>query len=81
MPYDMVLLDMDLPGLNGFDAARRIRAGEQGTVKNPSIPIVAMASGEDLHSDRYTACGIDAVVAKPVKKSELVSQLERWKKT
>ena len=63
--FDMILMDVQMPGMNGYEAARAIRTG-----KNPdgrTIPIIAMTA--NAFSDDIRACleaGMDAHVAKPV---------------
>ncbi|MDO9313973.1 MAG: response regulator [Burkholderiaceae bacterium] len=72
--FDLVLMDMQMPELDGLDATRRLRAGGQG-----SLPIVAMtanAFGEDR-----TAClaaGMNDHLAKPVDPERLYATLHRW---
>jgi two-component system, sensor histidine kinase len=63
--YDVVLMDVQMPGMDGLEAARAIRGGEAGEERR-SVPIVAMtayASAEDEQAC-YDA-GMDAYLAKP----------------
>jgi signal transduction histidine kinase/CheY-like chemotaxis protein len=61
-PYDLVLMDLHLPGMDGLEATRRIRALE-GAGNVPVIALTANASSEDR--DACTGAGMDAFVVKP----------------
>jgi len=70
--YDVVLMDMMMPVMDGLEATRRIRAGEQGW----HIPIIAMTANA-MESDREEcmAAGMDDYVSKPIKSEELQHKL------
>ena len=76
-PFDLVLMDVEMPGMDGLEATRRIRSGQAGEeVKD--IPIVAMtahALGEDTKKTREA--GMDDYVSKPVDLAELATVLAR----
>ncbi|MBF0590343.1 MAG: response regulator, partial [Magnetococcales bacterium] len=77
-PFDLVLMDVQMPQMDGLDATRRIRTLEkaQGT---PPIPIIAMTANV-LPRDRE-ACreaGMDDHLPKPVRLVALQTCLERW---
>jgi signal transduction histidine kinase/CheY-like chemotaxis protein len=61
-PYDLVLMDLHLPGMDGLEATRRIRALE-GAGNVPVIALTANAASEDR--DACTDAGMDAFVVKP----------------
>ena len=73
--YDVVLMDIQMPELDGLSATRRIRAAGP----NRDTPIVALTA-EILPSDagRYRAAGIDDQVIKPVTEEALVATLLKW---
>jgi CheY-like chemotaxis protein len=73
--YDAVLMDCQMPELNGYEATAAIRA-QEGT--NGRVPIIAMTAGA-RHEDeeRCLAEGMDAYVAKPVSKDTLLSLVAR----
>jgi|GEM_PF-1894279 len=76
--YDLVFMDCQMPVLNGFEAARRIRKEEE-LHRRPRVPIIALTA-ESGHGDRsaYYDCGMDAFVAKPLELPVLVETLQRW---
>lgn len=69
--YDMVLLDIHLPDISGFEVARLIRQFEQARKKSP-VPIIAVSAMPDEYpSQRYQQAGIDQVFAKPIEPDRL----------
>jgi two-component system sensor histidine kinase/response regulator len=73
--FDLVLMDIQMPGMDGFEATSVIRKKEQGTGKH--IPIVAMtAHALKGDQDRCIAAGMDGYVSKPIRTSELFSAIE-----
>jgi two-component system, sensor histidine kinase and response regulator len=71
-----VLMDVQMPDLDGYETTRRIRASEDG---DPHIPIIAMTAGA-LEGDREAAlaAGMDDYLAKPLRPEQLDAVLERW---
>jgi two-component system, sensor histidine kinase and response regulator len=75
--YDLVMMDCQMPELDGFEASRAIRAGEAGTARH--IPIVALtANATQGDRDRCLAAGMDDYLTKPVTADRLVAALARW---
>jgi PAS domain S-box-containing protein len=76
--YDLVLMDCEMPEMDGFVATAHIRAGEGG-VRNPAVPVVAMTA-HALQGDRERclAAGMNDYMSKPVQVSTLTALLERW---
>ena len=75
--FDLVLMDVEMPGMDGLEATRRIRAGEAGP-ENRSIPIIAMtAHALSEFREKCEASGMNAFVAKPVDFCELGIIIER----
>jgi PAS domain S-box-containing protein len=76
--YDLVLMDCQMPEMDGFEATRCIRNGASGVI-NPGIPIIAMtASTMQSDRDKCIQAGMNDFIAKPVLKRELVEMLARW---
>jgi CheY-like chemotaxis protein len=77
-PYDLVLMDMRMPVMDGVEATKQIRDPHFG-VLNPAIPIVAMtANVQQTDRDRCRQAGMNDFVPKPVAPGELRAVLERW---
>jgi PAS domain S-box-containing protein len=77
--YDLVLMDSRLPGLDGFQAALAIRAGEDST--GVRVPIIALtANAMEGDRQRCLEVGMDAVLQKPVKPDRLLATVADWTK-
>jgi CheY-like chemotaxis protein len=75
LPYDVILMDIQMPILDGPDALARIRASEG---PNDMTPILAFTADVDSEARlRLTALGFDAVVAKPVEPGVLIAAVAR----
>ena len=74
--YDMVFMDYLMPGMDGLEATRLIRAlGE----KYERLPIIALTGIEtDGAKEMLLAGGMNGFLLKPVKKAELAQKLKRW---
>ena len=76
-PYDLVLMDVRMPGIDGLEATRLIRAWEGTTAAR--IPIVAMtASAMKGDRERCLEAGMDGYLAKPIDADELFEIVERF---
>ena len=75
-PVDLILMDCQMPVLDGFEAARAIRSLEQPGRRVPIIAVTASA----LEGDRSLClnAGMDDVLIKPYSRGELLSTLGKW---
>jgi CheY-like chemotaxis protein len=76
--YDLVLMDCQMPDMDGFEASRRLRQHEQQQ-QTARLPIIAMTANA-RHGDREHcfAAGMDDYVSKPVDRTVLMQVLKRW---
>ena len=75
-PYSIVLMDMQMPEMDGLEATRRLRAAGFGAMALPVVALTANAYAEDV-----AACldaGMQAHLGKPVTLSDLTATLRRW---
>jgi len=75
--YDAVLMDCEMPVMDGYEATRRIRA--QGGARNPEVPILALTA--DAMSETRERCleaGMNDYLTKPLEPQELDEALKRW---
>ena len=87
--YDLVLMDVQMPEMDGYEATKRIRShqahdgqGHTHTVStkiNPSIPIIAMTA-HAMQGDREKCidAGMNDYISKPVKPPELALKINKW---
>jgi len=78
IPYDLVLMDCQMPEMDGYEATILIR-GNGSKALNPCIPIIAMTAFS-MQGDREKCmqAGMNDFIAKPVQKRELEKRLARW---
>jgi PAS domain S-box-containing protein len=73
-PFDLILMDVQMPGLDGLQATARIRAAETGGRRIPIVAMTAQASESDRL--RCLESGMDAYVSKPVHVPELMKMIQ-----
>ncbi len=78
--YDLVLMDIQMPVMDGLEATRQIRAweSEQEHSKTPIIALTAHAMNGD--EEKSLAAGCDSHITKPITKTKLLDVIERFKK-
>jgi CheY-like chemotaxis protein len=75
-PFDLVLMDLHMPGMDVIEAARRMRAAEAGGKRTPIIALTADAFPESR--DACLAAGMDGFVTKPLDRERLLTALARF---
>ncbi len=73
--YDIVLMDLNMPNMDGFEATRQWRRLEKGSSRLPIIALTAKATSDDR--DRSLEAGMDDFITKPINEEHLMSVLER----
>ena len=74
--YDLILMDIQMPVMDGITATQKIRAM---TGDNGAIPIVAMTANvlpEEVA--RFRAAGMNGHIGKPINLGDLVAEVDRW---
>lgn len=75
-PYALILMDCDMPVVDGYEATRRIRAMEGQQRHAPVIALTAGSSAEE--AQRCLEAGMDGFLSKPLRPQALAEVLERW---
>jgi signal transduction histidine kinase/DNA-binding response OmpR family regulator/PAS domain-containing protein/HPt (histidine-containing phosphotransfer) domain-containing protein len=75
--YAAIVMDCQMPEVDGYEATRRIREREQSTARH--IPIIALTADAMREArDRCRAAGMDDYLLKPIKTEQLGKALEQW---
>jgi two-component system sensor histidine kinase EvgS len=74
--FDLIVMDLVMPGMNGYAATSTIRQRELGTKHHPPVVALTADDSSDVR-ERCLASGIDEVLMKPVRASEFFSVIDR----
>ena len=74
-PFDLVLMDLNMPVMGGMEAVRRLRAGSGPNRRTPVIALTASVTPSEV--DACLAAGMDAFVMKPVETRELLAAMDQ----
>ena len=73
-PVDLILLDLMMPGMDGFEVVRRLKANSTTS----RIPIIAVTALDDASSQaRLAAAGVVEIITKPLDRCELKARVQR----
>ncbi|MFL6199092.1 MAG: ATP-binding protein [Thermoanaerobaculia bacterium] len=75
-PFDLILMDCQMPELDGYEATRRIREGPEERQRIPIVAFTAHARQEDL--EHCLAAGMNDTITKPFAEEVLSRKLEHW---
>ena len=74
--YDLILMDVHMPVMDGIEATRRIRMLQEGGKVTPVVALTANALSGDR--ERYLAAGMDDYLEKPLTEEALFATIEKW---
>ncbi len=74
--FDLIIMDIKMPRMDGFEASKAIRNMESGERRTPIVAVTAHVTTRD--ADVYFESGMDDWVSKPFTLSKLTKLLERW---
>ena len=74
--YDLILMDLDMPGITGVEASRRIKT----MYFDREAPVIIAVTGHDSKQDRKKCLnnGMDDLISKPVREEKLGAKIEEW---
>ncbi len=75
-PYDLIMMDIEMPVVDGLDATRAILAGEGPNKKTPILALTASVMEDDRK--RIFGAGMLGIVGKPIHLQALTNELDRW---
>jgi PAS domain S-box-containing protein len=76
--YDIILMDCQMPEMDGYEATKAIRQLDSAKSKIVIMAMTANALKEDR--DRCIACGMDDYLSKPIRKEDVARKLAEWEK-
>ena len=83
VPYDIILMDCQMPELDGYEATQKIRRQEAEAAVSgraaPHVHIIALtANAMEGDREKCFAAGMDDYISKPVREADLRAALDRW---
>ncbi len=76
--YGLIIMDLQMPEMDGYEAAGAIRAYERGQQNEKPVPIVGMSAALDVDAERCIAAGMNDFVQKPILRENLKALVEKW---
>ncbi|HEY9783354.1 MAG TPA: PAS domain S-box protein [Leptolyngbyaceae cyanobacterium] len=83
IPYDLILMDCQMPILDGLETTREIHLWQESSFANGCRPAIIAMTADAMKEDQQKCldAGMDDYLAKPVSKAKLAAMLERWSDT
>jgi PAS domain S-box-containing protein len=75
--YDLVLMDCQMPGMDGFEATRRLRAGQVPNARPDQVVVALTAGATQEERQKCLDCGMDEVLLKPFSTKQIAKLLHR----
>ena len=75
-PFDLVFMDLQMPGMDGVETTARLREMDTGNHRTPIIALTAHALAEE--QDRLTRQGFDGYMAKPISSGQLIELIHEY---
>jgi CheY-like chemotaxis protein len=72
-PPDLLITDVEMPGLDGFALTRQVRAHARGA----RLPVIMITSSDERHRAEADAAGVDLLLGKPYAEETLLAQAQR----
>jgi signal transduction histidine kinase/CheY-like chemotaxis protein/streptogramin lyase len=73
--FDVILLDVQLPDIDGFEVAAKIRSHEQS--KNKKTPIILFSAHTGINDEKIKSCGANDIIGKPFQPEDLLLKIEQ----
>jgi len=74
--YDLIFMDLHMPGLDGYEAAKQIRLSENHNHRSVIIALTANAMPQEI--DKIESCGMDDVLIKPISEQLICDIASKW---
>jgi two-component system sensor histidine kinase BarA len=74
--YDLIFMDLHMPGMDGYDAAKQIRLHQDGEHRPVIIALTANAMPQEI--DKIEACGMDDILIKPISSQLIGETISKW---
>ncbi len=76
--FDLILMDCEMPGMDGFEAARKLTTMKNAGLCN-DIPVMGFSANDDADSrNKGLMCGMSDFITKPIRKDLLMQKLAQW---
>lgn len=73
-PPDLILLDVMMPGMNGFEVTERLRKSKEFSL----LPIVLITADREVDFEQALAVGANDIINKPVDMDDLIARVGNW---